>query len=113
MSSWIPPACFLQLNTTSDVAVALKIVTYTQSKFAIRSGGHNPNSGFAGVNESGIVIDLSNLNSISLSPDLSSVSVGPGAHWGDVYAYLDPYNVSAVGGRNPPVGVGGLLLGGK
>ena len=39
-------------------------------------------------------------------------SLGPGGRWGDVYATLDPYEVSVVGGRIPHVGVGGLILGG-
>lgn len=91
----------------------MKIITFTGTVFAIRSGGHNPNHGFNGVSGIGVVLDLSRLNSIDLASDHQSVNVGPGARWGDVYAYLDPYNISAVGGRNPPVGVGGLLLGGE
>lgn len=95
-----------------DVAVALRIVTLAGSNFAVRSGGHNPNSGFSSINGSGLLLDLANVTALELSSDRSSLATGPGNRWGDVYAYLDPYNISAVGGRNPAVGVGGLILGG-
>ncbi|KAJ8130695.1 hypothetical protein O1611_g2930 [Lasiodiplodia mahajangana] len=39
--------------------------------------------------------------------------VGTGLRWGDVYHYLDQYNVTVVGGRILQVGVGGLTLGSK
>jgi FAD/FMN-containing dehydrogenase len=89
----------------------MKIITFLRIPFAVRSGGHSPNPGWAGV-ESGILIDLSRMNSISISEDTKTFAVGPGARWGQVYEYLDPYNVTAVGGRVAQVGVGGLLLGG-
>ncbi|KAK6197111.1 hypothetical protein LQW54_010906 [Pestalotiopsis sp. IQ-011] len=40
------------------------------------------------------------------------VSAGVGLTWGAVYAYLDPLQLSAIGGRVAGVGVGGLTLGG-
>ena len=89
----------------------MKIISFLRIPFAVRSGGHSPNPGWAGV-DSGILIDLSKLNSMSISKDTKTFSVGPGARWGQVYEFLDPYNVTAVGGRVAQVGVGGLLLGG-
>ncbi|UKZ60585.1 uncharacterized protein TrAtP1_001860 [Trichoderma atroviride] len=52
------------------------------------------------------------LNATVLSDDKSSVAVGAGAVWSDVYGYLGGFNLAAAGGRNGGVGVGGLLLGG-
>jgi FAD/FMN-containing dehydrogenase len=52
------------------------------------------------------------MDKLSISEDNRIVSVGPGARWGKVYEYLDPYNVTVIGGRFPHVGVGGLMLGG-
>jgi FAD/FMN-containing dehydrogenase len=40
------------------------------------------------------------------------VSVGPGARLGNLYADLDPMNLTVVAGRDSAVGVGGLTLGG-
>ncbi|ORY13312.1 hypothetical protein BCR34DRAFT_481290, partial [Clohesyomyces aquaticus] len=58
------------------------------------------------------LIDLSRLNTTSISTDHQIASVGLGAHWGEVFNYLDPFNVTVLGIRIPRVGVGGLILGG-
>lgn len=57
-------------------------------------------------------MDLRELNSVKLSQDGHSVSVGAGATWDAVYSLLDPLNLSVVGGRVAGVGVGGLTIGG-
>lgn len=49
---------------------------------------------------------------MEVSSDRKIASLGPGGRWGDVFAALDPYGVSVIGGRIPHVGVGGLMLGG-
>jgi FAD/FMN-containing dehydrogenase len=83
-----------------------------QVLFAIRSGGHSPNPGWASIGEPGMLLDLSRLDAINVSADASVVSVGPGQRWGGVVEALDPYNVTVVSGRLTSLGVGGLLLGG-
>jgi FAD/FMN-containing dehydrogenase len=60
----------------------------------------------------GVTVDLRALNSVNLSADKSSVSVGIGATWDIVYSKLDPLGLSVAGGRVAGVGVGGLTLGG-
>ncbi|KJZ71633.1 hypothetical protein HIM_08945 [Hirsutella minnesotensis 3608] len=106
------PACVIQAKSAHDVATALKIVTHFQVPFAIRSAGHSPNPGWSSISQSGILIDLSLLNAVTISADKETVSLGPGGHWGQVYEALDPYGISVIGGRIPQVGVGGLMLGG-
>ena len=86
-------------------------MTAVGTKFSVRSGGQDPNPGFGSIDGSGILIDLARLNSTSISADKKSVEVGPGARWGQVYKYLDPYGLSAVGARSPVPGVGGFLTG--
>jgi FAD/FMN-containing dehydrogenase len=61
----------------------------------------------------GITIDLKHLNSVDLSDDESTVSVGPGSRWGKVYQKLEPKGLTVVGGRVTEVGVGGFMLGGE
>jgi FAD/FMN-containing dehydrogenase len=87
-------------------------MTLTLSKFAVRGGGHMPIPGYNGIDSNGILLSASNLTTLALSSDKSIVSVGPGNRWGDVYTYLAPSNLAAVGGRVGHVGVPGLLLGG-
>lgn len=58
-----------------------------------------------------MTIDMTALDSVDVNEDRSVASVGAGARWLDVYAYLEPLGKSVAGGRNGLVGVGGLTLG--
>ncbi|KAF1956731.1 FAD-binding domain-containing protein [Byssothecium circinans] len=78
----------------------------------MRGGGHMPIPGAATINSTGVQISSTNLKTLKLSEDKQTMSIGPGPRWGDVFEYLDGTNVTVVGGRLPPVGVPGLLLGG-
>lgn len=98
---------------TVQVAVYLKIITAVGAKFAVRNGGHNPNVGFGSVNETGILIDVSNLNSLNLSADRKVIQAGTGNNWGHVQQYLDPLQMSVVSGRYKTVGISGHILGGE
>jgi hypothetical protein len=68
----------------------------------------------ANIVSSGVLISSTNLKTLKLSEDLSSLSIGPGYRWGDAYIYLNETQTGkmVVGGRYAPVGVPGLLLGG-
>ena len=91
----------------------LKIIEQYQVPFAVRSGGHNPNAGFGSVNGSGILVDLSSLNELSLNEDKSVISVGPGNQWINVYNFLNASGISVIGTKEPGPGVGGSVLGGN
>lgn len=58
------------------------------------------------------MLDLHLLNRLELSEDRETAYVGTGSRWGAVYEFLEPWNVTVVGGRVGDVGVGGFLLGG-
>ncbi|KAI2471612.1 putative oxidoreductase [Annulohypoxylon bovei var. microspora] len=108
----VHPACFVTPQTATDVSTVIKLLTSSDSgNFAVRGGGH---TWFARANSApgGITVDLRSLNSVDLSDDKSSVSVGAGATWDAVYGKLDPLVLSVTGGRVAGVGVGGLTLGG-
>lgn len=55
---------------------------------------------------------MSRFRQIDYSPKAQSVIVGAGLVWDDIYAALDPHNVTVVGGRVSGVGVAGFTLGG-
>lgn len=104
------PLCIMQPSSTADVQ---KIISYLSShrvRFAIRSGGHLPSPLGANTND-GVLIDTSSLNIREYNEKSQTVKIGTGLRWGDVYNYLDQYQVMVVGGRNIDVGVGGLILG--
>ena len=108
----IQPACILIPSSAQDVAQAVSVIASVAAcEFAIKGRGHNPAAGFANV-QGGVTIDMTPLSGVEVNEDHSVARVGPGATRLDVYQYLDPFNVSAAGGRNGAVGVGGLLLGG-
>ncbi|KAF1973688.1 FAD-binding domain-containing protein [Bimuria novae-zelandiae CBS 107.79] len=106
------PACVFVPQNAQQVAYAVTTMTLTLAKFAMRGGGNMPIPGYNGIDSSGVLMSSSNLTTLSLSSDNSVVSVGSGNRWRDVYAYLKPSGLAAVGGRVGHVGVPGLLLGG-
>lgn len=55
---------------------------------------------------------MRSFNTVSLSTDKTTTTVGTGNRWQAVYDYLVPQGYIAVGGRVGNVGVGGYTLGG-
>jgi hypothetical protein len=53
------------------------------------------------------------MNDITINSDRSSVSVGGGAIWKNIYAALQPMNLTVLGSRVAGLGVGGFLTGGE
>lgn len=110
-TDYLSPACVFTPEDATEVSTAVKILSGLEAKFAVRGGGHMPIPGYANIN-AGVLIGLTDLNQIQLSEDSSYVSIGPGLRWEEVYGYLEPYGLIALGGRVGSVGVPGLLLGG-
>lgn len=119
----IIPACIVRPHDTRELSKAVEILkrehdsrsqagTTITGFFTIRSGGANPGLG-AGTMQDGIVIDLSLFCEVTPAVDGSTVTVGTGAKWIDVYKKLDEKGLIVMGGRSSPVGVGGLTLQGK
>ncbi|KAI0429968.1 hypothetical protein F5Y09DRAFT_309013 [Xylaria sp. FL1042] len=109
---WFDPQCIIQPESAQDVSKAMAIITFFGTRFAIRSGGHNPNPGFAGVGEEGILIDMSSMTEVTLSKDGSIASLGPGNRFGEAAMALNSSGRAVHGGRNNQVGIGGYFLGG-
>ncbi|KAH8593611.1 hypothetical protein B0O99DRAFT_742606 [Bisporella sp. PMI_857] len=111
--SEVSPACFIQPQSTEEVAAIIKHARLTCSEFAVRSGGHTTWAGSANA-DAGITIDLSKLkvNAVVVDPRTKLATIGAGARWGDVYQTLAAQGLTVVGGRVSSVGVGGLSLGG-
>lgn len=81
-----------------------------RAPFAVYSAGHASNKGFSST--TGVHIALKRMNQVSLSTDKSTVEIGTGNGWADVYDKLDGTGVNVVGGRVKGPGVGGFTLGG-
>ncbi|PMD33149.1 FAD-binding domain-containing protein [Hyaloscypha variabilis F] len=104
------PTCVVEVARPEDVSNVIKIIGNTRTPFAIKSGGHASNPGFSST--PGVFISLVRLNEVTLSSDKSTVEIGTGNVWTDVYAALDGTDVNVVGGRVTGPGVGGFSLGG-
>lgn len=119
--SFLMPSCIVRPESTQDVSAAVSVLTSIsrfapflgegRCSFAIRSGGHTPFAGSANIDK-GVTIDLGLLNSVTVQPNRTITSIGPGANWGNVYRTLEPLGLSVPGGRVSDVGVGGLTTGG-
>lgn len=103
------PACRATPKHTKDVAVAVTTLVEAQCKFAVRGGGHMTWAGAANIQD-GVTVDLTAMTQVHTNGSVTSV--GGGARWRDVYPKLDQLQLAVVGGRNSPVGVGGLITGG-
>lgn len=112
----VRPLCFVTPQTVDEVSAVVKSLTTSgghgdTANFAVRGGGHMWIPG-ASNSGGGVTIDLRGLNSVELSEDHSTVSVGGGTTWDLIYNKLDALSLSVAGGRVAGVGVSGLTLGG-
>ncbi|KAK4185136.1 hypothetical protein QBC35DRAFT_504349 [Podospora australis] len=109
---WKVPYCIILPSTAEEVSESLKIIKSFRVPFAIRAGGHSPNPEWSSIDGGGILLDLQQINVVTVAGDGSSVSVGAGARWGSVYDALESKNRAVIGARDRSVGVGGSILGG-
>lgn len=108
----LKPRCILAPSTTDEMAAVVAALRGTNETFAVKSGGHNPNNGWASVDD-GPLLSTKNLDEVVFDPQTKTVRVGPGNRWDEVAAALDGTGYCAVGGRIGNVGVGGYILGGE
>ncbi|KAJ5295011.1 hypothetical protein N7508_009832 [Penicillium antarcticum] len=103
----LSPACVVVPNTANEVSQAVENIVSCNAQFAVRGGGHMNYPGANNI-DAGVLVALSNLNSIKVKRD--TVDVGPGLTWYDVYSALEPYGRVCIGGRMKTIGVPGLTL---
>ena len=104
------PGAVVQCVDAADVMAAIAAARDGALDLAVRGGGHSV-PGF-GTLDDGLVIDLSNMNNVSVDPAKKVARVGGGATWGDVDHATYPFGLAAPGGIISTTGVGGLTLGG-
>ncbi|KAI0033274.1 FAD-binding domain-containing protein [Vararia minispora EC-137] len=109
-SSLQQSTCSVEPGTAEDVSTILQVLASTRTPFGVKGGGHSTNIGFSST--LGVQISMNRFNEITLSGDKTTVDVGAGLIWDDIYAVLNGSGVNVVGGRIPGVGVAGFTLGG-
>ncbi|PVH97976.1 FAD-binding domain-containing protein [Periconia macrospinosa] len=112
-SALLSPWCVFTPESPQDISGALKILTSTRTKFAVRGGGHMPIEGAANTEE-GVLIAMTKINQIEVTQFKGTqvALLGSGNRWGPVYEKLAAQGLTVTGGRYYPVGVGGQPLGG-
>ncbi|KAL9039244.1 MAG: hypothetical protein Q9180_002644 [Flavoplaca navasiana] len=107
----LDPTCIFLPNSTADVSAAVALYSQHGCTFSIKGRGHSTGPGAANVDD-GVLMNMRNMDDITLNQNQSNVVVGPGNSLGDVYRALDPYNVSVVIGRYDSVGFGLMVAAG-
>ncbi len=103
--------CIFTPTSSQEVGKAVKVLVHSNTKFAIRSGGHSPLPNWASI-DGGVLISLTGLNDINYDSVTERLSFGSGLRWGQVYSHMTGLGRVPVGGRASQVGTGGFLTGG-
>jgi hypothetical protein len=104
----VRPQAVIRCASVDDVVRTLGFARESGVHVVPRGGGHC----FAGRSSTdGIVLDLTPLQSISVSP-AGVATVGAGARLAEVYDALHQHGRTLPAGCGPPVGITGLMLGG-
>jgi FAD/FMN-containing dehydrogenase len=104
------PALIARCRNAADVAAAVTFARRHDLAVAIRSGGHNV-AGYA-VCDAGLMIDMTLMNGVRISPSLDRAHVEGGALWLDVDSATAPFGKATPGGLISATGVAGLTLSG-
>ncbi|KAF9895231.1 hypothetical protein FE257_000133 [Aspergillus nanangensis] len=106
------PTCIAAPSSAQEMSQVVKELQDVDTFFAIKSGGHMPNNGFASIQD-GLLVSTSNLDAVLYNPNDQTAIVGPGLDWEEAQLALDKTvpGRTIVGGRLGGVGVGGYMLG--
>ncbi|MDT4789549.1 FAD binding domain protein [compost metagenome] len=104
------PALIARCRNAADVVASVKHARTHGLAIAVRSGGHNV-AGYAVCN-GGLMIDMSPMNAVRITPERDRAFVEGGATWGDVDAATTPFRRATPGGLISTTGVAGLTLSG-
>jgi FAD/FMN-containing dehydrogenase len=104
------PAVIVRCAGPDDVAAAIAFARAQGLEISVRGGGHNP-WGVA-IAEDGLVIDLSDLRTVSVDPSTRTAWCGGGAVLADLDAATQRHGLAVPTGLISDIGVGGLTLGG-
>lgn len=104
------PAEIVYCQNANDVSKTLLDALGRKAPFRVRCGGHSY-EGYSTL-DGGVVIDVSEMNAVTVSADRKTAVIGAGGHLGDIYSALSAHGVAIPGGTCPPVGISGLTLGG-
>jgi FAD/FMN-containing dehydrogenase/DNA-binding HxlR family transcriptional regulator len=104
------PSHIARCTSVADVVAALRFARERDLLVAVRGGGH----GVAGtaVCDDGLVLDLSPMKDLRVSPGARTAHAGAGVLWGELDAATQAFGLATTGGIVSHTGIAGLTLGG-
>ena len=104
------PLAVVHCRDTDDVVASVRWARDHDVVIAVRGGGHSGPG--LGCVDDGLVIDLSEINAVTVDPTTRTVRVGGGCVTREVDAATHPHGLAVPFGIVSSTGVGGLALGG-
>ena len=104
------PAAVALPHDVRDVVAAVDYARTKGLRVAPQATGHNADA--HGALDETLLVDVRELQQISIDVDARRVRVGAGVKWGRVAPQLSKHGLAALHGSSPDVGVAGYSLGG-
>jgi len=104
------PAMIARCASPADVAAAVTFAAGHDLEITVRGGAHSMSG--ASVMDEGLMIDLSQLNRVSVDPQAKRARAGGGALLAGLDAATQAHGLAVPAGTVSHTGIGGLTLGG-
>jgi FAD/FMN-containing dehydrogenase len=104
------PAAIVRCRDAADVRACVEFARDRSIELAVRGGAHN--AGGLAVWDDALVIDLSAMRSVAITPTDGTVRVDPGCTWAEVDHATVAFGLAVPAGFLGSTGVSGLTLGG-
>jgi len=104
------PGAIVRVESAADVQRTIEVARNEGLELAVRSGGHS-GGGYSST-EGGIVLDLRDMNAVTIDAEAETAWVETGATSGQVIAAAAEHGLVVGFGDTASVGVGGITLGG-
>jgi FAD/FMN-containing dehydrogenase len=104
------PSLIVRPRTSEDVALTIALAREHRLPLAVRGGGHNVAG--SGTCDTGVVLDLVEMNDVVVDSGLGTIRAGGGCTWAQVDSAAAASGLATPGGLISSTGVAGLTLGG-